>query len=104
VIVEECEDSKKECKKNDKETPQGGVISPLPANIYPNVLNTLWTVKKIQERLGARRVRYSNDTVILCRQHWPDSHSGRPKLVEYTYSSIEACFYHRRFPVACIRA
>ena len=66
-IVEEREDGKKEYKRNDKGTPQGGVISPLLANIYLNVLDTLWAVKKVQERLGARLVRYADDSVILCR-------------------------------------
>src|SRR4030042_4105210 len=40
-IVEEREDGKKEYKGNDKGTPQGGVISPLLANIYLNVLDTI---------------------------------------------------------------
>jgi RNA-directed DNA polymerase len=66
-IVEEREDGKKECKGNDKGTPQGGVISPLLANIYLNVLDTLWAVKKVQEKLGARLIRYADDCVILCR-------------------------------------
>jgi RNA-directed DNA polymerase len=66
-IVEERENGKKECKGNDKGTPQGGVISPLLANIYLNVLDTLWVVKKVQERLGARLIRYADDCVILCR-------------------------------------
>jgi RNA-directed DNA polymerase len=65
-IVEEREDGTKEYKGNDKGTPQGGVISPLLANIYLNVLDTLWKVKKVQERLGARLVRYADDVVILC--------------------------------------
>ncbi len=64
-IVEEREDGKKEYKGNDKGTPQGGVISPLLANIYLNVLDTLWAVKKVQERLGARLVRYADDSVVL---------------------------------------
>jgi len=66
-IVEEREDGKKEYKRNDKGTPQGGVISPLLANIYLNVLDTLWAVKKVQKRLGARLVRYADDSVVLCR-------------------------------------
>jgi RNA-directed DNA polymerase len=65
-VIEEREDGKKEYKGNDKGTPQGGVISPLLANIYLNVLDTLWKVKKVQERLGARLVRYADDVVILC--------------------------------------
>jgi group II intron reverse transcriptase/maturase len=63
--VEEHE-GKKEYKGNDKGTPQGGVISPLLANIYLNILDTLWKVKKVQERLGARLVRYADDVVVLC--------------------------------------
>ena len=66
-IVEEREDGKKECKGNDKGTPQGGVISPLLANIYLNVLDTMWVVKRVQERLGARLIRYADDCVILCK-------------------------------------
>jgi len=66
-IAEEREDGKKEYKGNDKGTPQGGVISPLLANIYLNVLDTLWKVKKVQERLGARLVRYADDCVVLCK-------------------------------------
>jgi RNA-directed DNA polymerase len=31
------------------------------------VLDALWVVKKVQERLGARLVRYADDCVILCR-------------------------------------
>jgi hypothetical protein len=65
--VEGREDGKKEFKGNDKGTPQGGVISPLLANIYLNVLDTLWVVKRVQERLGARLIRYADDCVILCR-------------------------------------
>ena len=67
AIVEEREDGKKEYKGNEKGTPQGGVISPLLANIYLNVLDTIWVVKNVQERLGARLVRYADDCVILCR-------------------------------------
>jgi RNA-directed DNA polymerase len=66
-IVEEREYGKKEYKGNEKGTPQGGVISPLLANIYLNYLDTLWVVKRVQERLGARLVRYADDCVILCK-------------------------------------
>lgn len=66
-IVEEREDGKKEYNGNEKGTPQGGVISPLLANIYLSVLDTIWVVKRVQERLGARLVRYADDCVILCR-------------------------------------
>ena len=80
-IVEEREDGKKEYKRNAKGTPQGGVISPLLANIYLNVLDTLWTVKKVQERLGARLVRYADDSVILCRGNTPRILEGLKKVL-----------------------
>jgi group II intron reverse transcriptase/maturase len=66
-IVEEDEDGTKRYKGNDRGTPQGGVISPVLANIYLNVLDTMWKVKKVQERLGARLVRYADDCVVLAK-------------------------------------
>lgn len=66
-IVEEGEDGKKRYRGNDKGTPQGGVISPLLANIYLNVLDEIWKLKKVQERLGARLIRYADDFVVLCK-------------------------------------
>ena len=62
-VVEEDKDGKKRYKGNDKGTPQGGVISPLLANIYLNVLDSIWKLKKVQERFGARLIRYADDCV-----------------------------------------
>ena len=45
-------------------TPQGGVISPLLANIYLHVLDETWSRK--YAHLGVL-VRYADDFVILCR-------------------------------------
>jgi RNA-directed DNA polymerase len=45
-------------------TPQGGVISPLLANIYLNELDRIWTTTCTH--LG-QLVRYADDFVILCR-------------------------------------
>lgn len=45
-------------------TPQGGVISPLLANIYLHVLDVVWT--KRCAHLGAL-VRYADDFVVMCR-------------------------------------
>jgi len=64
--VEE-DNGKRKYKGNDKGTPQGGVISPLLANIYLNVLDTIWKLKKVHERLGARLIRYADDVVALCK-------------------------------------
>jgi group II intron reverse transcriptase/maturase len=57
-IVEE-KDGKRTYKRSDQGTPQGGVISPLLANIY---LNTFDAAMKM-----ARLVRYADDLVVLCR-------------------------------------
>ena len=43
-------------------TPQGGVISPLPANIYLHVLDRELAVRGVGEL-----VRYADDGVVLCR-------------------------------------
>jgi RNA-directed DNA polymerase len=44
-------------------TPQGGVISPLLANIYLNKLNRIWAARSSQ--LGTL-VRYADDFVAMC--------------------------------------
>lgn len=51
-------------RKSELGTPQGGVISPLLANIYLNYFDTLW------ERYGASigvLTRYADDFVVVCR-------------------------------------
>jgi RNA-directed DNA polymerase len=55
-------------KANTKGTPQGGVISPLLANLYLHILDRLWHKKQLQSKLGARLVRYADDFVVLCRK------------------------------------
>ncbi len=47
-------------------TPQGGVISPLLANIYLHVLDTVWKTRRVQERFEARLIRYVDNFVVLC--------------------------------------
>jgi group II intron reverse transcriptase/maturase len=65
-VVEEGEDGKKRYQGSDKGTPQGGVISPLLANVYLHVLDRIWKEQKVQERYGARLIRYADDFVVLC--------------------------------------
>jgi retron-type reverse transcriptase len=45
-------------------TPQGGVISPLLANIYLHFLDSVW--ERQCQRVGTL-VRYADDLVVLCR-------------------------------------
>ena len=55
-------------KRNRKGTPQGGVISPLLANLYLHLLDRIWERHRLQQRLGACIVRYADDIVLLCRR------------------------------------
>ena len=55
-------------KGNRKGTPQGGVISPLLSNLFLHLLDRIWERRGLQQRLGARIVRYADDIVVLCRQ------------------------------------
>jgi len=55
-------------KGNRKGTPQGGVISPLLSNLYLHILDRVWERGNLQQRIGARIVRYADDIVILCRR------------------------------------
>ena len=49
--------------RTEKGSPQGGVISPLLANIYLHVVDSYWENHK---KLGVI-VRYADDAVIVCR-------------------------------------
>lgn len=55
-----------ECRSNEYGTPQGGVISPLLANIYLHEVLDKWFVKDIQPRLKGRSflIRYADDFVM----------------------------------------
>jgi group II intron reverse transcriptase/maturase len=59
-------------KGNRTGTPQGGVISPLLSNLYLHILDRIWERNNLQQRLGARIVRYADDIVILCRKNKSD--------------------------------
>jgi RNA-directed DNA polymerase len=48
-------------------TPQGGVISPLLANIYMRRFLLAWERKELPKKLRAHVVNYADDFVILCR-------------------------------------
>jgi len=54
-------------RKSTKGTPQGGVISPLLANIYMNRFLRAWRERDMNHRLEAKVVNYADDFVILSR-------------------------------------
>lgn len=54
-------------KKTKEGTPQGGVISPLLANIYMHRLLRAWKKFDLERRLRARIINYADDLVIVSR-------------------------------------
>ena len=87
-IVEESGNGKRRYTKNHTHgTPQGGVISPLLANIYLDVLDTYWKQKEMFERYGAKIVRYADDFVILCKN--PFNHNQILNEVKVLLDSLE---------------
>jgi RNA-directed DNA polymerase len=52
-------------KKNNLGTPQGGVISPLLANIYMNLIDRIIDAKELFTKLGIKIVRYADDFVLM---------------------------------------
>jgi group II intron reverse transcriptase/maturase len=70
AVIEEDKDGKRRTggggKNNRLGTPQGGVISPLLANLYLHLLDRIWERHELAKRHGARIVRYADDLVILC--------------------------------------
>ena len=62
-------------------TPQGGVISPLLANLYLHWLDQTWVKKGFGERIhDAHLVRYADDFVILCKRR-PEQNLAEAKRV-----------------------
>jgi RNA-directed DNA polymerase len=56
-------------KRNKQGTPQGGVISPLLANVYINRFLKHWRLTEQGQKLKAHVIAYADDFVILSRGH-----------------------------------
>ena len=56
-------------------TPQGGVISPLLANIYMNRFHKYWRQNGLGQRLQAHVISYADDLVILSRGNAVEAHA-----------------------------
>lgn len=73
-------------RKSRQGTPQGGVISPLPANLYMNRFLKYFRISGCLEAFGARVVSHADDFVIPSRGHaeealtWTRSVISRPGL------------------------
>jgi len=69
-VVVERGDGKRETrggKRTRRGTPQGGVLSPLLANIYLHAFDTAWRAGGLERRWQARLIRYADDFVVCCR-------------------------------------
>jgi len=67
--VVETRDGKRTVKRNDKGTPQGGVISPLLANIYLHWFDKVFQRERAKSASWqwGRLVRYADDFVVMAR-------------------------------------
>ena len=56
-------------RRSEHGTPQGGVISPLLANVYLHEVLDTWFEAEVKPRLGGRAelIRYADDFVIVCK-------------------------------------
>ena len=72
-------------KGSRKGTPQGGVISPLLANLYLHLLDRIWDRRQLQQRLEARIVRYSgraNEDSLTQASQGPRSRNREPPVYQ----------------------
>jgi RNA-directed DNA polymerase len=67
VVVEEDGEGKRRSRKAERGTPQGGVISPLLANIYLHLFDRAFLIYCRATGLKADLVRYADDFVVLLR-------------------------------------
>src|SRR5262249_33345436 len=67
--VEESNDKGRRRRRgsSNRGTPQGGVLSPLLANIYMRRFLKAWEQRGLDRKYGSRIVNYADDFVILCR-------------------------------------
>lgn len=67
AVVEEDEQGKRRTKRSERGTPQGGVLSPLLANIYLNLFDRMFRSYCRATGTAAELVRYADDFVVLMR-------------------------------------
>lgn len=68
-IDEDDDGTRRTIPSGDEGTPQGGVVSPLLANIYMNRFLKFWKQQGYESELDARIVNFADDFVILTRGH-----------------------------------
>jgi RNA-directed DNA polymerase len=86
-------------KKRSKGTPQGGVLSPVLANLYMNHFLKYWRRNGHRDQIQAHVVAYADDLVILTRGHAGEAmarlRSATPRLGltvnETKTATVDAC-------------
>jgi RNA-directed DNA polymerase len=71
-------------------TPQGGVISPLLANIYMRRFLLAWEQKELPRKLCAHVVNYADDFVILCRGTAPEAREAAGSIIRAMKLTLHA--------------
>jgi RNA-directed DNA polymerase len=71
AAIEERSDRGKPTRRGpgNRGTPQGGVLSPLLANIYMRRFLKAWEMRGNDRKYGSRIVNYADDFVLLCRRN-----------------------------------
>lgn len=70
-------------RKNKTGTPQGGVISPLLANIYLNLMDTIITKPGgYFQRFGVKLIRYADDFILMSKVKEVEIVSGVKRLLK----------------------
>jgi len=67
-IEEEENGTRRRRSAGNRGTPQGGVVSPLLANLYMRRFLLAWKMRGHEERWQSKIVNYADDFVILCRK------------------------------------
>jgi len=81
--------NKGDIEETTEGTPQGGVISPLLANIYLHEMD-----KQVTKICGVRMVRYADDFVILCRTK--EKAERTMKRVEEVLTGLKLCLNKKK--------
>jgi RNA-directed DNA polymerase len=68
-------------RTGNRGTPQGGVLSPLLANLYMRRFLKAWELRGNDQKYGCRVVNYADDFVILCRRRAADALSEAERIL-----------------------
>lgn len=73
-------------QSSDRGTPQGGVISPLLANLYHSCIPRIWAQWENTRRMGGKIVSYADDFVIML---WPGRGQAAMEQLEHVCTRLD---------------